>query len=73
MTPSVRRRYGTARLRSFSTAKPLTSALPEVGRSSAVRILMMVDLPEPDGPTRKTNSPSSIFMEMPFSAIVPVS
>ncbi len=73
MTPSVRRRYGTARPRSFSTAKPLTSALPEVGRSSAVRILMMVDLPEPDGPTRKTNSPSSIFMEMPFSAFVPVS
>ena len=35
--------------------------------------LPVLDYGEPDGPTRKTNSPSSIFMEMPFSAIVPVS
>ncbi len=32
----------------------------------------MVDLPEPDGPTRKTNSPSLMCMEMPFKALLPV-
>ena len=42
-----------------------------VGSSSAVRSLMMVDFPEPDGPTRKTNSPSSIFREIPLSALTP--
>src|SRR5699024_12816703 len=46
---------------SLHDALPISNTLPEVGISSAVRILMMVDLPDPDGPTRKTNSPSSIL------------
>ena len=33
----------------------------------------MVDLPEPDGPTRNTNSPSSIVKEIPRRASVPLS
>ena len=33
----------------------------------------MVDLPLPLGPTRKTNSPSSMRSEMPFKAAVPLS
>ena len=73
MTPSVRRRYGTARGRIFSSTKPLTVRLPLVGLSSAVRSLIMVDLPDPEGPTRNTNSPSSIFMDTPLSARVPIS
>ena len=62
----------------FLTAVSLAvAAIPE-GRPSVVAIspvisLMMVDFPEPDGPTRKTNSPSSIRMETPFSALVPLS
>ena len=45
--------------------KPLTMTRPAVGMTSPVRSLMMVDLPEPEGPTRNTNSPSSMVKEMP--------
>ena len=45
--------------------KPLIMTRPSVGRISPVRSLMMVDLPEPEGPTRNTNSPSSMVKEMP--------
>ena len=34
---------------------------------------MIVDLPLPLGPTKKTNSPSSMRSEMPFKAVVPLS
>ena len=36
---------------------PATKMLPSVGSSSLLRRRMKVDLPEPDAPTRKTNSP----------------
>src|SRR5258705_2729125 len=41
---------------------------PWVGVSSASSSRMNVDLPEPDGPIRKTNSPLSILTEMLSSA-----
>ena len=50
---------------------PLTISLPRVGSISAVMSLMMVDLPEPEGPTRKTKSPSSICKLTPLRAFVP--
>ena len=53
--------------------KPLTMTRPEVGTTSPVSSLMMVDFPEPEGPTRKTNSPSSTVKETPFRAWVPLS
>ena len=53
--------------------KPLTMTLPEVGTISPVRSLIMVDLPDPEGPTRNANSPSSIANEMPLRASVPLS
>ena len=45
----------------------------KVGFSSPEISLIMVDLPEPEGPMRKQNSPSSICMETPFSALLPCS
>src|SRR5260370_21690638 len=41
---------------------------PWVGVSAASSSRMNVDLPEPDGPIRKTNSPLSILTEMLSSA-----
>ena len=35
--------------------------LPEVGVSRPAIILRLVVLPQPDGPSRQTNSPSPIF------------
>ena len=40
--------------------RPPTIRLPDVTSSSLRSSLMKVDLPEPDGPTRNTNSPLSI-------------
>ena len=53
--------------------KPLTITRPEVGTTSPVSSLMMVDLPEPEGPTRNANSPSSTVKDTPFRACVPLS
>ena len=53
--------------------KPLTMTRPAVGTISPVSSLMMVDLPDPDGPTRKANSPSSTVKETPLRACVPFS
>ena len=53
--------------------KPLTMTRPAVGTISPVSSLIMVDLPDPEGPTKKTKSPSSIVNEMPFRASVPLS
>ena len=55
-----------------ATSKDLkTWTWPEEGFSSPVIRRIMVDLPEPDGPTKKTKSPSSIFMDTPFRAVFP--
>jgi hypothetical protein len=39
---------------------PSISITPEVGRSSPAMLRSSVDLPQPEGPTKTTNSPSSI-------------
>src|SRR3954454_23137925 len=43
----------------FTTRSPI-EIVPEVIFSSPASILKRVDLPQPDGPTRTTNAPSSI-------------
>jgi hypothetical protein len=42
---------------------PLTETVPEVGVSSLSRSRRKVDLPDPEDPMRKTNSPLSISVE----------
>src|SRR5215467_12852303 len=54
-----RRRYGTFQLVSLARSFPATWMRPSDGRSSLRISRRKVDLPEPDGPTRKTNSPFS--------------
>ena len=73
MTPTERRSSGICRSAMFVRLKPLTAICPSVGVISPVSSLMIVDLPLPLGPTRKTNSPSSMRSEMPRSAFVPLS
>ena len=43
---------------------PSISICPDVGCSSPAIIHKIVDLPDPDGPTRTTNSPSCTFRLM---------
>ena len=73
MTPTERRSSGICRSAMFVRLKPLTAIWPDVGTISPVSSLMIVDLPLPLGPTKKTNSPSSMRSEMPFKAVVPLS
>jgi len=47
---------------------PLMLTVPELGRSSVPIRLSRVDLPEPDGPTMATNSPSSTLRDTPLQA-----
>src|SRR5215468_10604215 len=54
-----RRRWGTFQLFSLARSFPATWIRPSDGRSSRRISRRKVDLPEPDGPTRKTNSPFS--------------
>ena len=60
-TPITRRNSGTLRWLSSPKSTPSTSIVPSVGSSSLSINRINVDLPEPDEPTKKTNSPSSIF------------
>src|SRR5947209_20584515 len=53
----LRRRYGTFQLDRLAMSLPATQMRPESGSCSLSSRRMNVDLPEPDGPTRKTNSP----------------
>src|ERR1700722_4001400 len=55
-----RRRWGTFQFVSRARSLPATWMRPDVGRSSFRTSRRNVDLPEPDGPTRKTNSLFSI-------------
>src|SRR6266567_2523505 len=57
--PILRRRCGTFQLVSRARSLPATWIRPSVGRSSLSTRRKKVDLPDPDGPTRKTNSPFS--------------
>src|SRR4051812_5620061 len=49
---------------------PATQIVPESGSSSFVSRRRNVDFPEPDGPTRKTNSPLAMSTEQSRSATV---
>ncbi len=61
--PMFRRSIGTFERRSRPRSRPPTMIRPEVGSSSFRSSRTIVDFPEPDGPTRKTNSPFSITNE----------
>ena len=73
MTPSVLRIRGICLPEILVMEKPLIIMRPAVGTTSPVSSLLMVDLPEPEGPTRKTNSPSSMVRVIPRMALVPLS
>ncbi len=51
---------------SWFTTLPPISTVPEVIASSPATIRNSVDLPQPDGPTITTNSPSAMSMVMPW-------
>ncbi len=55
---------------SFTTSPPIRSSPSEMSSSPAI-IRRAVDLPQPDGPTRITNSPSSISRLMSDTASYP--
>src|SRR5687767_6031177 len=49
------------------TSAPSMTTRPEVESSSPAMTLSKVDLPQPEGPTKTTNSPSVTSRLMPFS------
>ncbi len=55
-----------------STSMPATTASPWSGRDSVVRILTVVDLPAPLGPTRPKTVPASTSKLTPSSARTPL-
>src|ERR1051326_6835186 len=59
----LRRSTGIFERFSFGSDRPPTIRLPDVTSNSFRSSLMNVDLPDPDGPTRNTNSPLSIWSE----------
>ncbi len=52
--------------RSLTTRSPMET-WPVVASSSPAMVRNRVDLPQPDGPTKTTNSPSAISRSTPFS------
>ena len=66
--PMFRRSIGTFERLSRPSSRPPTMMRPSVGSSSLIKSLTSVDFPEPDGPTRKTNSPLSMVSESSWSA-----
>ena len=50
---------------------PATHMVPRVAVSWRKSSLTRVDLPDPDGPTRKTNSPRRMLRETSRAATVP--
>ena len=61
--PMVRRSLGTCHLLIVFSVLPLTTTVPLVGSSSLSSSRRKVDLPEPEEPMRKTNSPLSISVD----------
>ena len=55
---------------SFTTFPAMRSS-PSVMSSSPAIMLRQVDLPQPDGPTRMTNSPSAMSRLTSFTASAP--
>src|SRR6056297_3118343 len=52
----------------FVTSRSAMEMVPEVGFVSPAMVSSVVDFPHPDGPTRVTNSPSSISRFISFTA-----
>ncbi len=50
------------------TGRPLATTVPEVGGEKPATALRSVDFPQPDGPSRHTNSPGATSRSMPSSA-----
>ncbi len=67
-TPMERRRYGTCDGFTLATLRPKTSSWPLVATSAQKTSRISVDLPAPEGPVRKTNSPFSIPSDTSSSA-----
>src|SRR3954470_8746459 len=63
-TPMLRRRRGTFLRGIDRSSWPEMRISPPCASSSFIRSRMQVDLPQPVGPTRKTNSPRPIRIEM---------
>jgi hypothetical protein len=59
----ARRSAGTFQAASRFSSLPATQMRPALGRSSLISRRMNVDLPDPDWPTTKTNSPLAISTE----------
>jgi hypothetical protein len=55
-------------MRSRRGTSPSTTTRPEVGSSTPVRTLRVVDFPAPFGPTKPTNSPGSMRKLTPSTA-----
>ena len=69
--PMLRRKYGTFLSLIWERSRPATRTIPAVGSSSLMSSRMIVDLPEPVDPTRKTNSPGRIAKEVPSRPTLP--
>ena len=52
------------------TTRPSIAILPPLISSSPASIRSSVDLPQPDGPTSTTNSPSSMSNQIPWITFV---
>src|SRR5918999_4417679 len=68
-----RRRWGTRLLGISPSVRPAMSISPLVGSSSFISSRMQVDLPQPVGPTRKTNSPRPMRIVAPSRPTEPPS
>src|ERR1700730_11236383 len=68
--PMLRRRNGTFHAESSLMSLPATQIRPLSGDSSLVSRRRNVDFPDPDGPTRKTNSPLVMSTEQSRRATV---
>ena len=69
MQPMLRRRYGTLHELRDPRSLPATMIRPESATSSRFKSRMKVDFPDPDGPTRKTNSPRWISADASRRAV----
>ncbi len=65
----MRRRSRTGSTREMSS--PPTRMRPDVGSISRLTIIIVVVLPQPDGPTSVTSSPSATSKDSPSTAVVP--
>src|SRR4051795_3737592 len=57
MTPTLRREEGILERGTWARSWPATVIEPKVGSDSLISSRTSVDLPEPEAPTTKTNSP----------------